>query len=65
MFSPILFFSDTSIYIYKINVGEMSYNLKDLIAIMLARFRLKFPIDWKIYRLFINLFNRAFLMHAE
>lgn len=45
MFSPILFFSDTGIYIYKINVGEMSYNLKDLIAIMLARFRLKFPTD--------------------
>lgn len=65
MFFLILFFLDIGIYIYKINVGEMLYNLKDLIVIMLVRFRLKFLIDWKIYRLFINLFNRVFLMYVE
>lgn len=65
MFFLILFFLDIGIYIYKINVGEMLYNLKDLIVIMLVRFRLNFLIDWKIYRLFINLFNRVFLMYVE
>lgn len=65
MFFLILFFLDIGIYIYKINVGEMLYNLKDLIVIMLVRFRLKFLIYWKIYRLFINLFNRVFLMYVE
>lgn len=65
MFFLILFFLDIGIYIYKINVGEMLYNLKDLIVIMLVRFRLKFLIDWKIYRLFINLFNRVCLMYVE
>lgn len=45
MFFLILFFLDIGIYIYKINVGEMLYNLKDLIVIMLVRFRLKFLID--------------------